>query len=306
MTNRLPYPRRVACSMLFAAFLAYAPAASAQPAEFTMRAGMDEAIRALDESPRFKGLSEEKKEELVDFVLGNILFVMGHEMGHVHVNEMDLLVLGREEDAADAYAVVTALQRRSEFSERVLIEAAKGWFLSSHRDKNEGHALAFYDEHGLDLQRAYHVVCLMVGSDLDRYRRLAVEADLPEERRTTCMRDYHNASRAWDLMLKPHRRAADQPRGTINVEYKDEEKYPVYVRILRQMGVLESFATPAADGFTWPPPFSIEARACGGPNAYWTSKTQTLTLCYELVEEFAQLFADHSDAAPGESPSSAR
>jgi hypothetical protein len=62
-------------------------------------------------------------------VTGNILFVMAHEMAHVHVNEMDLSVLGREDDAADAYAVVTALQKRSEFSERVLIEAATGGLL---------------------------------------------------------------------------------------------------------------------------------------------------------------------------------
>ena len=302
MARRISYRLRIACAMLLAAFAAPV-SASAQPAEFTVRAGMDEAIRALDRSPRLKGLSEEKKEELVEFVLGNILFVMAHEMAHVHVNEMDLSVLGREEDAADAYAVVTALQKRSEFSERVLIEAAKGWFLSSRRDKKEGNPLAFYDEHGLDLQRAYHVVCLMVGSDPDRYKRLAVEANLPEERQTSCRRDYYNASRAWDAMLKPHRRAADQPRVTINVEYKDEDRYPAYARILRQMGLLESFAVPAADGFNWRAPFTIEARACGEPNASWTFKTRTLTLCYELVAEFGQLFVDYSDAAPGESAS---
>jgi hypothetical protein len=58
MTGRISSRPRVACAMLFAAFVAHAPEASAQPAEFTMRAGMDEAICALDRSPRLKGLSK--------------------------------------------------------------------------------------------------------------------------------------------------------------------------------------------------------------------------------------------------------
>ena len=76
-------------------------------------------------------MSPQEKRQLVEFVIGNTLFVMAHEMGHGLINEMNMPVLGREEDAADSFAVVTALKMGSGFSERVLIEAAKGWVLSS-------------------------------------------------------------------------------------------------------------------------------------------------------------------------------
>ena len=33
--------------------------------------------------------------------------------------------------------------------------------------------LAYYDEHGLDWQRAYQIVCLMVGSNPDQFGQLA-------------------------------------------------------------------------------------------------------------------------------------
>ena len=71
---------------------------------------------------------------------------------------------------------------------------------------------------------------------------LAAEARLPEERQTSCVRDYKAAAWSWDLVLKPHRRAPDQPKSTINVTYKDEEKYPLQSRVLRHMRLLEAFA----------------------------------------------------------------
>ena len=40
----------------------------------------------------------------MEFVTGNMLFALAHEMGHVFITEMGLPVLGQEEDAADAHA----------------------------------------------------------------------------------------------------------------------------------------------------------------------------------------------------------
>ena len=83
-------------------------------------------------------MSPEAKRQLVEFVLGNTLFVMAHEMGHALMYEMNMPVLGREEDAADSFAVVTALHIGTGFSERVLLEAAKGWVLSANATRSRG------------------------------------------------------------------------------------------------------------------------------------------------------------------------
>jgi len=156
MRNRTSYRRHLTGAMIIAALTVNAPAAIGQPTQQQSRivSGIDEAVKALDSSPRLKKLSPEKKKELVEFVLGNTLFVLAHEMGHGLINEMNMPVLGREEDAADSFAIVTALKMDSKFSERVLIEGAKGLVLNAKRDKKEGDAPAFYDEHGLDPQRA--------------------------------------------------------------------------------------------------------------------------------------------------------
>ena len=301
-THRADSPRCLPMLALLAASTCLATsvalAQQVPPLQSRSVAAIDEAVQALDSLPRYKKMPTQAKKQLVEFVLGNTLFVMAHEMGHALISEMNMPVLGREEDAADSFAVVAALNIRSAFSERVLIEAAKGWVLSSKRDKKQGDALAFYDEHGLDLQRSYNVVCMMVGSDPEKFKTLAADTKLPEERQTSCVRDYKTTTWSWEQMLKPHRRSADQPKVAIKVDYQDDEKYAVQAKVLRHMGLLEVLAAHAADRYVWPNPFSIVARSCDEPNDTWNSGTKTMTLCYELANEFVELFQGYASKLP--------
>jgi hypothetical protein len=45
--------------------------------------------------------------------------------------------------------------------------------------------LAFYDSHGLDKQRAYNIICLMVGADPSKFTELATAAKMPPNRQGT-------------------------------------------------------------------------------------------------------------------------
>jgi hypothetical protein len=207
-----------------------------------------------------------------------------------------LPVLGREEDAADSFAIINALKMGTRFSERVLIEAGEGLVLSARRDRKQGTTPAFYDEHGLDPQRAYTVVCFMVGSNPEKYKQLANETKLPEERRKSCKYEWENTAWSWEEMLKTHLRAADQPRVAVKVEYQDDKRYATQAQILRDMGLLETIAEHSADRFAWPRPFTIEARSCGTANARWSQRV--LTLCYELPKEFMELYLNYSKTLP--------
>src|SRR5262245_61438082 len=301
MTHQISYRAYLTVATVAATFLLNPSAGSAQPqpeVKARIAAGMDEAVKALDKYPKTKKLSPEKKRELVEFVLGNTLFVLAHEMGHALMYEMDMPVLGREEDAADSFALVTALKIKSEVSERILLEAAKGYVLTSRRDKKEGAALAFYDEHGLDLQRAYNVVCMMVGSDPEKYKQLAVDTKLPEERQKSCVRDYKTTSWSWEQMLKPHLRTADKPKVNITITYGDTEDYAAQKKILQDMGLMEILGAHMADRYVWPNPFKIQTKECGDPNAAWNIGEKTLTLCYELAGEFIELYQKYNKELP--------
>jgi hypothetical protein len=180
------------------------PANPPPPSKFQER--IDAAAVALrDSNPRFKEASREYVQGLAEFVSGNLLFVLLHEMAHASITQMGLPVLGKMEDAADTFAALRLLRVGSNFSHRVLTNAAKGWFLADRRDRATGDLVAFYDEHGLNQQRAYQIVCLMVGSDDEKFKDLADATKLPEERQDSCAGEYSNVSYSWDLVLKPHR-----------------------------------------------------------------------------------------------------
>jgi hypothetical protein len=176
---------------------------------------------ALQNNPRLKSLTEQQRLDRLEFVMGNTLFALFHEIGHVAIDEMKLPMLGQEEDEADAFATLRLLRIGSDFSQRVLAESAKNWFLSTRRDQDTGAQPIYYGEHSMSQQPAYEVVCLMVGSDPSKFKSLADEAQMPPERQETCRKDYGKISRFWDAVLEPHRRTPDQPQTRIFVVYSD-------------------------------------------------------------------------------------
>jgi Putative metallopeptidase len=267
------------------------------PAQSGFQAKVDAAVLALRESdPRFKNLSPEAARRLVEFVSGNLLFVLLHELGHAVITQMGLPVLGRMEDAADTFAVFMLLQMGSEFSHRVLVDAAEGWFLAARRDEKTRVRTAYYSEHGLNEQRAFQIVCLMVGSDAEKFRDLADETKLPEDRRHTCLGDYSNAVFSWNLLLESHRRAPDQPKTQIDVIYGPAEGGMMAVRdIARSLLLLETVAGHAADQLVWPRPLTLEMQSCGFPNASWEIRTRQVILCYELGADFAELYREFGE-----------
>ena len=202
-----------------------APPASAQASlrlvDFQEK--VDDAAEALAGNPRFKGLSAERRRQIVEFVSGNMLFVLLHELGHAAISEMNLPVLGKEEDAADAFASTRLIRMGSDVTNRVVIEAAKGWFMADRRDKAEGEMIPYYDEHGLNQVRAYQIVCFLVGSDKQKFKDLSTETKLPDGRQDSCAQDYKRALDSWNAVLQPHLRAIEDPQTKIEVTYGNAE-----------------------------------------------------------------------------------
>lgn len=254
------------------------------------QARVEQVVRDFDNDPRLKHLTPQQRKDLIEFVTGNMLFALLHEMGHMHIHEMGLPVLGREEDAADSYAITALLRVATDASHNVLVAATKGWFLDSARNEKEHTTTPFYDEHSVDKVRAYQIVCLMVGSDPEKFSDLADQVKMPEDRQETCAGDYSNASWSWETVLKPHLRAPDQPKQKITVTYGPPGDYASIAQAIRTIGMLEMLADYAADRFTWRRPVGFDVRSCGQPDLHWDLSTQKVLVCYEMAQDFANLY----------------
>lgn len=292
-------PRHAALSGALLGILSLCSAAGhAQPAHMSdeILARIDAAVQALEGDPGLKGASHEQVLATAEFASGNLLHVVLHEMGHALIDDMYLYVLGREEDAADAYATTAMLRIGGSFSQRVLEAAAKGWFYSDKRDREKRRQLDFYDAHGLDQQRAYQIVCMMVGSDPVKYKTLADDTGMPEDRQGTCQGDFNTAEWSWDKALKAHLRAPDQPRTDVRVSYgyaTEKDRLDIYAKFIQSIKLLEIIAGHAANRYAWSAPLTLAARSCGQPDAHWNHPTRTLVLCYEMIAEFVGLYHEH-------------
>src|SRR6516162_5574380 len=195
--------RNPCCAGLLAALIvpAFAPPAVAQQGAFQGK--LDAAVSALDRYPRFRGLSPEHRELIAEFMAGNTLFVALHELSHAVTSQMQLSALDRKEDAADAFAVMQIAKLAPALSDRVAEQAAKGWYVSDQRTQDNGNTVPYFDDHGIDRERAERIACLMVGAGGGKFPRLAAETKLPQERRDGCGAEYEAATKVWDEALKP-------------------------------------------------------------------------------------------------------
>jgi hypothetical protein len=244
-------------------------------------ANHDPATKASRQIPRDKA----------DFVIGNMLFVGFHEMGHALADQIHLPTLGRAEDAADSFATIALLDVGSKFSIDVLVQTARGLFLSDLRDRKQREELDFSEANGLDRQRAYQIICLMVGSDQEQFEELAGWVRMPRDRQRTCANDYEDAKYAWHSLLEPHRHADGQLTATIEVAYEaGQADLERYARSFQSVELLEALSDYASRRYTLSRPIKMVMASCGDANAAWVLSTNTETLCYELADDFSDLY----------------
>jgi hypothetical protein len=269
------------------------------PAQSTLGQRIEAAAKAALNSPRLKGLTEQQRIDRVEFVAGNTLVLLSHELAHVLIAEMHLPLLGREEDAADTYAAIRLLNIGTSFSQHELAEAAQGWFLNDRRDQETAEKPLYYDEHNLNQQRAYQILCLMVGSDPDKFKGLADQMRMPETRQRTCKRDFAKTSEAWQTVLKPWLREPGDPETEIATVYGDGKgMYDGVASMFRSIRFLETVAANSAARYKWPHPFTLKMESCGRPGTDYDDEARVVTICYETPFDFAELYRAYVQPSP--------
>ncbi len=242
-------------------------------------------------------LTEEQQLIATEFALNNSQFVMQHEIGHLFVAEFGLPVLGKEEDAADSLAALFLLNQQSEEANQALIDSADGWYLAEFDNPSEEYEAAdFYDEHSLSIQRAYQVVCFMVGADPETFAEVAEEYEIDPERQESCAFDYEQASNSWAGLLEPNEGGGG---GRIEVVYEPAgDDYADIEQLLKDVEFLETAAGDLEQTYALPRDLTFRAALCEEENAYYSYEDAEITFCYEMVAFFFRIIEDEMLANP--------
>jgi hypothetical protein len=136
-------------------------------------------------------------------VPGTIMFALMHETGHALVDVLALPVTGREEDAVDQLATKLLLEQGAIGDS--LAFGAVGWFATSAQHGSLD-SLALADDHSLDQQRVYNLICWIEGRAPGRYPEIVSHGWLPEHRREKCPDEYARLSASWRRLLARYHR----------------------------------------------------------------------------------------------------
>jgi len=132
-------------------------------------------------------------------------FILMHEFGHALIDVFSLPVLGKEEDAADSVATVfltTSVKNGAQYA----FDAAKFFHGLSTRQRKHAPS-AYWDEHSLDEQRAFSIVCWIAGSSQENFQSISKLQLLGRARLQSCPAEYQQKVHSWATLLSSHVRA---------------------------------------------------------------------------------------------------
>jgi len=174
------------------------PNASYDPAQTAIFMCYELVNRLVRDYRRYAG----SDSALAASVWQTTFFVFYHELGHALIDMLDLPVTGREEDAVDQLATIVLLEAGPEGRDAALRGAE--WFQLNTR--RSGSRAPFWDEHSLDQQRYFNILCWVYGSDTTAHAALlGRDWGLPVARAERCPAEYDRMSRAWNSMLAQYK-----------------------------------------------------------------------------------------------------
>ena len=143
----------------------------------------------------------ETQDELDTAVMGAFTLVLFHELGHALVDVLDLPITGREEDAVDQLAAWAMID--DDAGDDAVLSAALSYYASAERSDSEIDDSTFADEHSLDKQRFFNLVCWVYGSNPEKHQGLVGDDFLPAARAERCPGEYEQIDRSWSRLLEP-------------------------------------------------------------------------------------------------------
>lgn len=246
------------------------------------------------DDPDLGELSDEQLDEFVEFVVGNSIFILFHEAGHMLVSEFDLPVLGREEDAVDTLSSILMLEADDETFDNALMDAADGWFLSGEATAAAEEEETFWGAHNIDEQRAWSIVCLMAGHNADDFETFIKSLDFPDDRKEECKDEYQRNRNSWFSVLAKHEASEGQKTDfVIKYEAVEDENLKLYADMVREADLLGIVREVFSGVYGIDNGIKLTAKSCGEANAYWSSDDREITFCYEFAEFYGKLVANY-------------
>jgi hypothetical protein len=165
-------------------------------------------------------------------------FILGHELGHAIIRQLNLPLTGLEEDSADGFATFFTVNDKDTGPNAALGGAVLFDAMGSKRPNLT--LEDFSSDHPVILQRVYNFLCCVVGSDPQRLQNpLVTDGYLPQGRAMLCRKEWTQLNYGWWTLLEPYvtdssKKETKAARQQAAKDLKDENNVlPAKIRQIR-------------------------------------------------------------------------
>jgi len=247
-----------------------------------------------------ENLTPKQQKAALEWAANNSLFVLYHEVGHLLVDQLGLPVLGREEDAADNMASFTLLKKHTHAADVAIADAAYGWLLTGKAYTPRPDDSDYYASHSLDRQRAFQIVCLMVGSNREAFGKIADDYHIDSDRQDECEYDWNRLEASMEGVLRPFMGKNARPTEVTITYHSASGKLKAAADAFKKSGVFEQVAEDIKSHYGLRNKVTLRAKRCGEANAFYEPDTVEVIFCYELMDDFVQLISEDMPEADTE------
>ncbi|HEY8560851.1 MAG TPA: DUF4344 domain-containing metallopeptidase [Pyrinomonadaceae bacterium] len=145
-----------------------------------------------------------KAEEADKKMFDAVRFAFLHEVGHALIHNYDLPIAANEEDAADRCSSYINIEELGDAGVDAVLAVSEAFRIESQQKSTSKRDMA--DEHLLQEQRFYNSLCMIYGSNDEKYSYLVSDGHLPKERAARCPGEYQRTVDGWTNLLQPWRK----------------------------------------------------------------------------------------------------
>ncbi len=174
-----------------------------------------------------RAISKENFTADVLNVWGN-QFILGHELGHALMHQLNVPPTGMEEDSADGFATFFTVNDKDTGPNAALGAAVLFDAMGSKRPNLT--LEDFSSDHPVILQRVYNFLCAVVGSDPQRLQNpLVTDGYIPQTRALLSRKEWTQLNYGWWTVLEPHitdnsKKETKAARQQARKDLEDEKK----------------------------------------------------------------------------------
>jgi hypothetical protein len=140
----------------------------------------------------------------IDVMVGPLIDVFLHELGHALFDLLDVPLFGREEDAADQVSAYIMLHLGKDEARRIVLGTAYAYRIEVQESTRPAAMTDFADEHGTPAQRFYSLLCIAYGAEPRLFRDMVDKGYLPKNRADGCDEEYAQVQKAFRRLIEPH------------------------------------------------------------------------------------------------------